>query len=218
VQNNKQAARKLKTQNPDQTHTGARSSNGQESPQSWYEEDSRVMVHWYSPFWGPGTTRGRGFKLNPVRGVVCPLMKLLLIPLPMILTWGCQRLVRSDLLLCFQKIQKKQKQNKTQEADPREADHYKRVDEASHNSLTDFLYTKSLMASKWKSAVYIRGKQMSMKEQREQNRRRNSVGSGRGMRVKTRARKEGRKKQIMRRRTEEDGRESSLETQKQNRG
>lgn len=39
-------------------------------------------------------------------------------------------------------------------------------------------------------------------------------GSGRGMRVKTRARKEGRKKKIMRRRTEEDGRESSsFETQ-----
>jgi len=59
------------SKNPDQTHTGARSSNGQGSPQSWYEEDSRVMVHWYSPFWGPG--RGPGFKLNPVRGVVCPL-------------------------------------------------------------------------------------------------------------------------------------------------
>jgi len=51
---------------------------------------------------------------------------------------------------------KKGKENRTQEADPREADHYKRVDEASsHNSLADFLYTKSRMASKWKSAVYI---------------------------------------------------------------
>jgi hypothetical protein len=66
-------------------------------------------------------------------------------------------------LLCFQKIRKtkkkkkkKGKENRTQEADPREADHYKRVDEASsHNSLADFLYTKSRMASKWKSAVYI---------------------------------------------------------------
>jgi hypothetical protein len=124
VQNNKQAAGKLKTQNPDQTHIGARSSNGEGSPQSCYEENPRVMVHWYSPFWGSGTTRGPGFKLNPVRGVVCPLMKLVLIPLPMILSWGCQRLVRSGLLLCFQKIQKKikgKKKNRTQEADPRES-------------------------------------------------------------------------------------------------
>ncbi len=35
------------------------------------------------------------------------------------------------------------------------------------------------MTSKWKSAVNIRGKQMSMKEQREQNRR-NSVGEWEG--------------------------------------
>ncbi len=180
MQNNKQAAGKLKTQNPDQTHTGTRSSNGQGSPQSWYEEDSRVMVHWYSPFWGAGTTRGPGFKLNPVRGVVWPLMKLLLIPLPMILTWGCQRLVRSGLLFLLPKNPKKKKKNRTQEADPREADHYKRVNEASHNSLADYLDTKFLMASKWKQMQCIRGKQMSMKEQREQNRRNSVVVVGRG--------------------------------------
>ncbi len=76
----------------------------------------------------------------------------------MILTWGCQRLVRSGLLLCFQKLPKKkeEKKNRTQEADPREADHYKRVDEASHNTVAEFLYTKSRMASKWKSAEYKR--------------------------------------------------------------
>jgi hypothetical protein len=51
---------------------------------------------------------------------------------------------------------RREKKNRTQEADPGEADHYKRVDEASHNSLADFLYTKSRIASKWKSAVYKR--------------------------------------------------------------
>jgi hypothetical protein len=73
----------------------------------------------------------------------------------MILTWGCQ--IGSTVVLPKNPKKKNwRKENRTQGADPREADHYKRVDEASHNSLADFLYTKSRTASKWKSGVYKR--------------------------------------------------------------
>jgi len=117
------------------------------------------MVHWHSPFWGPGTTRGPGFKLNPVRGVVCPLDETPTDPSANDLDLGMPTACQIGSIVVLPKNpekKKKGKENRTQEADPREADHYKRVDEASsHNSLADFLYTKSRMASKWKSAVYI---------------------------------------------------------------
>ncbi len=64
------------------------------------QNSSGVTAHGYSPFCDPG------FKPNGVK-----LVKLLVFfgPLPMSLTWGCQRLVRSGLPLCFPKNFKNKK-------------------------------------------------------------------------------------------------------------
>lgn len=134
MQNNKQAAGKLKTQNPDQTHTGTRSSYCQGSPQSWYEEDSRVTAHWYSPYkrsWvqtESSTWCGVPADETPTD----PSANDLDLGVPT----ACQ--IGSTVVLPKNPKTKnrREKQKRTQEVDPREADPYKRVDEASHNSLS----------------------------------------------------------------------------------
>jgi hypothetical protein len=62
-----------------------------------------VMAHWYSPLWDLGTQKRSGFKPSGVQ------VKLLADPLLMSLTWGCQQLVRSGLLLCFKRKKEKRK-------------------------------------------------------------------------------------------------------------
>jgi hypothetical protein len=59
---------------------------------------SGVIMHWYSPFWDPEITKGLGF--NP-SGVQVKL--LLALCWQWALTWGCRLLVRSGLLLCFER-------------------------------------------------------------------------------------------------------------------